>query len=130
MCSQFSDSISKIYLTFEIINKGVAFAEIIRFLAPLTINKILKHIPLENRIFSLKEEMAYCEIGIEIGSEKQKTSFKRGDIVFLPANNAICIFLKDATTKPMNPLGKIVKNLELFDNIQAGSSLKIMRNSK
>ena len=78
--SQNIGSVSRLTLTFEVIGKGTAECEIVRHLSPLTISRILKALPLRDRVHRLEDKLVYIETGLMIGAEKQRTQFKRGDV--------------------------------------------------
>ncbi|AFU59158.1 MAG: cyclophilin-like fold protein [Nitrososphaera sp.] len=120
-------SVSRFKLTIEIANKGSASAELVRHLAPLTSNAILKALPLQDRIHRYADKFAYIETGLVIGAEKQKTQFRRGDLAYLTTNGSICVFLQDATVQPMNPLGIITGNIEVVESSQPGDVMVVKK---
>jgi hypothetical protein len=120
-------SISRVHLTLEISNKGLAQCEMIRHLSPLSVAVILKSLPLQDRIHKLADKLVYVETGLTIGAEKQKTQFKRGDMAYMTASGAICIFIKDSLVMPMNPIGLVKSNLDIIDATQAGDIIIIKR---
>jgi hypothetical protein len=120
-------SVSRLRLTFEITNKGSATWELIRHLAPLSAGAILKGLPLQDRVHRFSDKFVYIETGLTIGAEKQRTKFKRGDIAYFTSNGSICVFVKDATVQPMNPLGIVISNLEQIESIQPGDVMVIKR---
>lgn len=120
-------SVSRFKLTIEIANKGSASAELVRHLAPLTSNAILKALPLQDRIHRYADKFAYIETGLVIGAEKQRTQFRRGDLAYLTTNGSICVFLQDATVQPMNPLGIITGNIEVVESSQPGDVMVVKK---
>ena len=123
-----SKSVSRFNIIVEIVGKGSTKAELVRHLAPLTSNAILKALPLRDRIHKYADRFAYIETGLVLGAEKQKTKFRRGELTFLPSNGSICLFLQDAFVQPMNPLGAIIENVDLFESIRPGD-IMLVRNS-
>jgi hypothetical protein len=113
-------SVSRFNVTIEIANKGSASAEFVRHLAPLTSNAILKSLPLQDRIHRYGDKLVYIETGLILGSEKQRTQFRRGDIAYLTTNGSICVFVKDAIVQPMTPLGVITDNMNILESSQPG----------
>jgi hypothetical protein len=122
-------SVSRFKLKIEVANKGSASAELVRHLAPLTSNAILKGLPLQDRIHRYTDKFAYIETGLVIGAEKQRTQFRRGDLAYLTSNSSICIFLQDATVQPMNPLGIITGNIEVVESSQPGDVMIVRKPS-
>lgn len=124
---QLSDEtdISRIKLKFIIEGLGEAEGEIVRFLAPRTIDTIIRKLPVEGRAALWKEEV-YFEIPVKIGEEKSKTKVETGDIAFWPMGSALCVFY--GQTQPyssVNILGKITKNLEIFSQVKSGATIKV-----
>lgn len=122
-------SISRLTVTLEITNKGLAECEMIRHLSPVSVGMILKRLPLQDRIHKFADKLVYIETGLTIGAEKQKTRFKRGDIAYMTSNGSICIFIKDSSVIPMNPIGVVKSNLEIIEDTRAGD-IMIMSNTQ
>lgn len=122
-------SISRLTVTLEITNKGLAECEMIRHLSPVSVGMILKRLPLQDRIHKFADKLVYIETGLTIGAEKQKTRFKRGDIAYMTSNGSICIFIKDSSVTPMNPIGVVKSNLEIIEDTRAGD-IMILSNTQ
>jgi uncharacterized protein len=120
-------SVSRFKLTIEIANKGSASAELVRHMAPLTSNAILKALPLQDRIHRYADKFVYIETGLVLGAEKQRTQFRRGDVAYLTSNGSICVFVQDATVQPMNPLGIITSNIEVVESSQPGDVMVVRK---
>src|ERR687886_1673184 len=124
-----SGSVSRFPLTLEILNRGSAQCEIVRHLSPLTVGTILKRLPLQDRIHKFADKLVYIETGLTIGAEKQKTRFKRGDIAYMTSNGSICVFIKDSSVIPMNPIGIVKSNLEIIEATRTGD-IMILSNTQ
>ncbi|HEY3094969.1 MAG TPA: cyclophilin-like fold protein [Nitrososphaera sp.] len=122
-------SVSRFKLTIEIANRGSASAVLVRHLAPLTSNAILKGLPLQDRVHRYEDKFVYVETGLVIGAEKQRTQFRRGDVAYLTSNGSICVFLQDATVQPMNPLGMITGSIEVVASSQPGDVMVVRKPS-
>ncbi|MFL6318381.1 MAG: cyclophilin-like fold protein [Nitrososphaeraceae archaeon] len=122
-----SHSVSRLPMILEILNRGSAQCEIIRHLSPLTVGTILKGLPLQGRVHKFADILVYIDTGLIIGAEKQKTQFKRGDIAYMTYNGSICIFIKDSSYRPMNPIGIVKSNLEVIESTQTGD-IMILKN--
>ena len=115
-----SYSVSRFSMSLEILNRGSAQCEIIRHLSPLTVQVISKSVPLQDRVHKFVDKLVYIETGLTIGAEKQKTQFRRGDIAYMTSNGSICIFIKDSSYRPMNPIGIVKSNIELMESTNTG----------
>jgi uncharacterized protein len=119
------ENISRIKVKFIIEGLGEAEGELVRFLAPRTIDGIVRKLPVEGRAALWKEEI-YFEIPIKMGEEKAKPTVESGTIAFWPMGSAICVFYgKSQPYSPVNILGKITNNLELFKQVRSGTTIKV-----
>jgi len=102
-----------------------AEGELVRFLAPRTVDAILMRLPIEGRAALWKEEV-YFEIPVKMGEEKAKATVDKGTIAFWPMGNALCIFYGETQPySPVNIVGKLVKNLELFARVKSGTKIRV-----
>jgi hypothetical protein len=119
------EDISRIKVRFLIEGVGEAEGELIRFLAPRTVDTIVRKLPVEGRAALWKEEV-YFEIPVKIGEEKAKPAVETGTIAFWPMGSALCIFYGQSQPySPVNILGKVTKNLELFKQAKSGATIKV-----
>lgn len=119
------EDISRVKVRFIIEEQGEAEGELIRFLAPRTIDTIVRKLPVEGRAALWKEEV-YFEIPIKMGEEKAKPTVDKGTIAFWPMGSAICVFYGQTQPySPVNILGKITDNLEIFKKIKSGTTIKV-----
>jgi hypothetical protein len=117
--------ISRIKIKFTIEGLGEAEGELVRFLAPRTIDMIVRKLPMEGRAALWKEEI-YFETPIKMGEEKAKGTVEKGTIAFWPMGSAICIFFGESQPySPVNILGKITRNLELFVQVKSGTKIRV-----
>ena len=108
------EDVSRIKIKFLIEGLGEAEGELVRFLAPRTIDTIVRKLPLEGRAALYKEEV-YFEIPIKMGEEKAKSTVEKGTIAFWPMDSALCVFYgKSQPYSPVSILGKVTSNLETF----------------
>jgi len=121
------NSISRIPMKFIIESTGEAEGELIRHLAPRTVDAIVKKLPVEGRAALWKEEV-YFEIPATMGEEKAKPTVKKGDLAYWPMGHAFCIFYGDSQPySPVNVIGHVTKNLELFGRVKSGSVIRVVR---
>ena len=117
--------ISRIKIKFIIEGLGEAEGELVRFLAPRTVDTLVRKLPIEGRAALWKEEV-YFETPIKMGEEKAKGTVEKGTIAFWPMGSAICIFYGESQPySPVNILGKITKNLELFKQVKSGTKIRV-----
>jgi hypothetical protein len=119
------EDISRVKVRFLIEGAGEAEGELVRFLAPRTVDTIVRKLPMEGRAALWKEEV-YFEIPVKIGEEKAKPTVETGVIAFWPMGSALCVFFGESQPySPVNVLGSITKNLELFKQVKSGATIKV-----
>ena len=119
------EDISRVKVRFLLESVGEAEGELVRFLAPRTVDTIVRKLPVEGRAALWKEEV-YFEIPVKIGEEKAKPTVETGTIAFWPMGSALCVFFGGSQPySSVNVLGKITKNLELFRQVKSGATIKV-----
>jgi len=120
-------SISRIPVKFIIESGGEAEGELIRHLAPRTVDAIIKRLPVEGRVALWKEEV-YFEIPVTMGEEKARPSVKKGNLAYWPMGHALCVFYGDSQPySAVNIVGQVTKNLEVFSQVKSGSVIRVVR---
>jgi len=120
-----SEKISRVKIRFVIEGLGEAEGELIRYLAPRTVEIVVRNLPLEGRAALWKEEV-YFEIPVKMGEEKSKRTVEKGTIAFWTMGSALCIFYGESQPySPVNVLGKVTKNLEVFSKVKSGTVIKV-----
>jgi uncharacterized protein len=117
--------VSRIRVKFLIEGLGEAEGELVRFMAPRSVDSIVRKLPVEGRAALYKEEV-YFEIPIKMGEEKAKPTVEKGAIAFWPMGGALCVFY--GISQPYSPvsiLGKITKNLEIFKQVKSGTIIRV-----
>ena len=118
-------SVSKIECLATVNGKAQGSISLFRHLAPLTVNAVLRALPFDSRV-SLQASTVCLITQLRVGVEKPRTRFVRGDVAFLPSGGLVCVFLGDARSdRPLNPLGKVEKGLEVFDAIRPGDAVSL-----
>jgi len=118
-------SISRTPVKIVVEGLGEAEGELIRYMAPRTVEAILKSLPLEGRAALWKEEV-YFEIPVKMGGEKSVKTVKKGTLAYWPMGNAVCIFYGETQPySPVNVIGLLTKNLDLFRKVKSGMRIKI-----
>ena len=119
------DSISRVKVRFVVEGLGEAEGELVRFMAPRTVDTIVRKLPVEGRAALWKEEV-YFEIPIKMGEEKARATVETGAVAFWPMGGAICIFFGQSQPySPVSVMGKVTQNLELFKKVKSGATVKI-----
>jgi len=121
------NSISRTPVKFIIENVGEAEGEFIRHLAPRTADAIIKRLPVEGRAALWKEEV-YFEIPVTMGEEKAKPTVRKSDVAYWPMGHALCVFYGETQPySPVNIVGRILKNPELFSKVKSGAVIRVVR---
>lgn len=117
--------VSRVKIKFIIESVGEVEGELVRFLAPRTIDMIVRKLPIEGRAALWKEEI-YFETPIKMGEEKAKANVETGTIGFWPMGSAICVFYgKTQPYSPVNIIGKVTGNLDTFKQIKSGTKIRV-----
>ncbi len=124
-----TDEISRIPIRIQLEGLGEAEGEFVRFLAPRTVDALLRVLPLQGRVAIWKEQV-YFQVPLKIGPEKATPKVVEGDIAYWPMGNALCIFMGSMQTHgPVNHVGKNLSNLEVFRKVQSGTRIRVERTS-
>ena len=116
-------SASRVLIRFTVEGVGEAEGELVRHLAPRTVNAITKRLPLEGRAAIWKEEV-YFEVPVKMGTEKAEPTVEKGAVTYWPMGNALCIFYGESQPySPVNIVGQVTKNLELFEQVKSGTKI-------
>lgn len=119
------ESITRVPIKFTIEDVGEGEGELIRHLAPRTVDGLTKKLPVEGRIALYKEEI-YFEIPVTMGDEKAKANVEKGTIAYWPMGKALCIFYGESQPySPVNIIGEVTKNLEIFAEANSGTRIKV-----
>ena len=119
------ENISRVPIRFTVEGLGQADGELVRYLAPRTVNAIVTKLPMEGRAALWKEEI-YFELPLKLGEEKAEPTVERGTIAFWPMGNALCIFYGESQPySAVNIVGKVTKNLELFKQVKSGMKIRV-----
>lgn len=119
------ETISRLPIKFIMDNNEEAEGQLIRHLAPRTVEAIMRKLPMEGRAALWKEEV-YFEIPVIMGEEKAKPTIEKGQIAYWPMGSALCIFYGESQPySPVNIVGQITKGLELFKRVKSGTKIKV-----
>ena len=119
-------SVSKISCKARVGSEGEATLGLYRHLAPLTVNAIVRSLPLESRANVQPKTMVCLFTSVRVGVEKPRVKFARGDLAFLPSGALICIFAREVQSdKPLNPLGRVEEGEDVFDRVRSGDVIRL-----
>jgi hypothetical protein len=105
--------------------KGEAKLVLLRHLAPLTVDAIIHSLPLDSRV-GVTPAMTSLFTTIQVGVEKPRMTYERGDVAFLAGGGLLCVFLKTVKSeRPLNPVGKIEAGIEVFDSVRPGDVVRV-----
>jgi uncharacterized protein len=130
--NQFS-TVSRIPIKIIIEKKEILDGQLIRHFSPITISHLLKHLPISGGIHYNYDNFCYIQTPLNIGPEKQKKAFSKGDITLMTSTGSICFILKEISSMfyLMNHIGKIspLSNLELLRNLKPSDAITIKTNT-
>ena len=118
-------SVSRIPIRLIIEGIGKAEGELVRIRSPRTTDAIIRELPIEGMSAVWQEEV-YFEISVKMGNEKSSSKVNKGDLAFWPMGSAFCIFWGETQPySPVNIIGKVTKNLEMFEKVKSGTKILI-----
>ncbi len=122
-----SEELSKIPIKITVVDKGTAKGYLNRLTAPLTVEVILNLLPINSRTAPAMGHISVL-LGIKRGTEKPVNEVEAGTIAYWPRGDALTIYPKDAKPYgPVNKIGEIEENLELFKRLRSGTRIIIER---
>ena len=120
-------SVSRIPIKIIIEGIGEANAELVRIRSPRTTDAIIRELPIEG-MAALWQDEVYFNNPVKMGNEKSSSKVDQGDLAYWPMGSAFCIFWgKTQPYSPVNILGKVTKNLELFEKVKSGTKIIIKK---
>lgn len=113
-------------LEIEVVGKGKATAKLDER-NPETAACFYKNLPLEGKAKCWLEEV-YFIIPLELEYENQSPSADKGDLSYWPPGAAFCIFYGlSQPASPVNHIGKLTSNLELFRRVESEDNIIIRK---
>jgi len=118
-------SVSRRPIRFVVDGIGEAEGELVRIRSPRTADAIIRRLPLEGRA-ALWQQEVYFGIPVKMGNEKAKPTVEKGALAYWPMGSAFCIFWGETQPySPVNIIGQVTKNLELFEQVKSGTKIVI-----
>ena len=119
------ESQARIAIKVKVAEFGEATGELNRLMAPLTVGDILKILPINGRTIPAQGCVSIL-LGMKRGVEKGVSQVEAGTIAFWPRTGSLCIYPEATKTySPVNRIGKITSNLEMFRSLKSGSRIII-----
>ena len=119
-------SVSRLNIKIIINSKETLDGQLIRHLAPLTISEMLRSMPFHGAVNYSMDTFCYIQTQLNIGQEKSRKKFSKGDITLMTSNGAICFFLKDASVEySMNYIGRVTSKIEKLLNLRSNDELTL-----
>lgn len=119
-------SVSKMDCVAVLRGKGEARVSLFRHFAPVTVNAIIRELPISSRVTIYAKAMICVTTALRLGVEKQKYGLSKGDVAFVPATSSICFFLSNAKSeRPLNPVGKIEEGVENLERASVGDVIEL-----
>ncbi len=119
------ESVARVPIRVRVPGVGDATGELNRLTAPITVGDILKRLPISSRTVPSKGCITIL-FGLRRGAEKAVSQVEGGTIAFNPRDGNLCIFTEASNTySPVNRVGAITGNLEIFRNLRSGSMVII-----
>jgi hypothetical protein len=120
------ESQARIPIRIKIADVGEAPGELNRLTAPLTVEDIVKILPINGRTV-LAHGCIQIILGLKRGAEKPVMQVEAGTIAFWPRAMSLCIYPEATKTYgPVNRIGKVTGNLEILRNLKSGSRIIIV----
>lgn len=117
------NSVSRLTVMLEIQGQGTIEYELVRHLAPITINRVFNALPITDTVHFYDNKFAYMHTQLQVGSEKPRTTFKSGDIAFLTISSSVCFFLQECKVSPMNLMGMAQSSIDKLSRCKVGNIL-------
>lgn len=120
-------SLSRIPIEIHVENVGKFEGELIRFHAPLTIQEIVRKLPIEGAA-ALWDYAVYFGVEVHRGLEKEVKKVKPGDILFWPPRSYILLVFAEAVpAAQMMKIGEFSGDYERLRGVKPGSRIAIKR---
>ncbi|MBS7247652.1 MAG: cyclophilin-like fold protein [Candidatus Jordarchaeales archaeon] len=121
-----SSKLSRFRVRFIIEGVGEAEGELNRLKAPITVEALLGALPITSNASVWQGKEVYFPVGIKKGAEKARKEIEVGEIAYWPMGDALCIFYdKIKPYSEVNPVGIIIKGLELFRQVKQGTKIRV-----
>ncbi|MBS7651150.1 MAG: cyclophilin-like family protein [Candidatus Bathyarchaeia archaeon] len=122
-----SNGISRIKVKFIVEDLLEAEGELVRFLAPRTVEALVRAMPIHGVTATMKD-MVYFSTPVRMGSEKPRLQVDGGMLTYWPMASSICIFLERSQPySPMNIIGNLGVDPSVFREVGTGRRIRMVR---
>jgi len=96
-----------------------------RYLAPMTYDRVVRALPLSG-VLALSGGLAYFQVEIRRGAEKEAKKVEPGDILYWPSIPAIA-FVVEPTSPPVQAvrIGRLTSDPIILKNVRKGSRIVV-----
>ena len=123
-----AESLSRFPIKVKLLELGEALGELNRLTAPLTVGDLMKRLPISGRIMPGYGCITIL-LGLKRGAEKPVTHVEAGAIAYWPQQGSLCIYpVASKTYSPVNKVGVIYNNMDIFKGLKTGSRVVIEKN--
>ncbi len=120
-----TESVSRTKIRFIIEDKGESEGELIRYLAPRTVEALLRSMPIHG-ITAITKGIVYFQTPVKVGSEKPRIQVEAGTLAYWPVSSAVCICLENIQPySALNVIGKITGNLAILEQVGSGKRVRM-----
>ena len=120
-------SLSRVPVEVFVENIGKFEGELIRFYAPLTVQEIVRMLPIEGAA-ALWDYAVYFEIEISRGLEKEVKKVKPGDMLFWPPRSYVLLAFAEAMpAAQMMKIGEFKGDYSKLKEVRSGSKIIIRK---
>jgi hypothetical protein len=120
-----AESLSRIPVKIRVEGLGEAEGELVKFMAPKTVEALAGNPPLIGKA-SLWRGEVYFSTPIRIGFEKPRAKVTAGSLAYWPQGSAFCVFYENAKPySPVNLVGKLKSGVEIFRRVKLGMVIRV-----
>ena len=120
-----TQSLSRIPVKVRVEGLGEAEGELVKFMAPRTVEALARSLPLIGKANLWRGEV-YFPTPVRVGFEKPRVRVEAGSLAYWPQGSAFCIFYED--TKPYSPVnlvGRLKAGVEIFRRVKLGMIIRV-----
>ncbi|MCS7385575.1 MAG: cyclophilin-like fold protein [archaeon GB-1867-005] len=121
------EELEEYLLDIELPGNQSAKIKLIRILAPITIQQIVKRLPISTRIVKFGKQLL-INLPLKVKIDKTSKNVKAGDVAYWPISQALCIYLEETKIpSPVIIVGKVVEGMEILKQIPSGAGVTLKK---